>query len=74
MRAKWLAAIESVDYVIIVPFAAAVEAIECVRPNIYCKGREYADAANDVTGNIKRRCGRRAPVWGRSQLYWLRGF
>jgi len=63
MRAKWLAALAIVDYVVIVPFAAAVEAIECVRPHTYCKGREYAEAANDVTGNIGddvaavRRCG-----------------
>lgn len=63
MRAKWLAALEAIDYVVIVPFPAAVEAIECVRPHVYCKGREYADAANDVTGNIAddvatvRRCG-----------------
>jgi len=52
MRAKWLSALECVDHVVIIPFAAAVEAIECVRPHTYCKGREYADAANDVTGNI----------------------
>ncbi|MEN9633871.1 MAG: hypothetical protein RL077_2275 [Verrucomicrobiota bacterium] len=63
LRAKWLTALECVDHVVIVPFAAAVEAIECVRPHIYCKGREYAEAANDVTGNINddvatvRRCG-----------------
>ncbi len=63
MRAKWLAALECVDHVIIVPFAAAVEAIECVRPHVYCKGREYANSSNDVTGNIQddvataRRCG-----------------
>jgi cytidyltransferase-like protein len=63
MRAKWLAALVSVDHVVLVPFPAAVEAIECVRPHIYCKGREYAEAANDVTGNIHddvsttRRCG-----------------
>lgn len=52
MRSKWLGALACVDYVVIIPFAAAVEAIECVRPAIYCKGREYADASNDVTGNI----------------------
>lgn len=63
MRTKWLSALECVDHVVVIPFAAAVEAIECVRPDVYCKGREYADAANDVTGNINddvatvRRCG-----------------
>lgn len=63
MRARWLAALACVDHVVLVPFPAAVEAIECVRPHVYCKGREYADAGNDVTGNIAgdveavRRCG-----------------
>jgi len=52
MRSRWLAALACVDYVVLVPHAAAVEAIECVRPAIYCKGREYENPANDVTGNI----------------------
>jgi len=52
LRARTLAALECVDYVVLVPHAAAVEAIEAVKPAIYCKGTEYADAANDVTGNI----------------------
>ena len=52
LRAKALAALEVVDYVVVVPHAAAVEAIELVRPHIYCKGLEYQEAENDVTGNI----------------------
>ena len=52
LRSRWLAALECVDYVVVIPFPAAVEAIECVRPNFYCKGREYENQANDVTGNI----------------------
>jgi cytidyltransferase-like protein len=63
LRARWLSALACVDYVVLIPHAAAVEAIECVRPDIYCKGKEYADADHDVTGNIHgdieavRRCG-----------------
>jgi cytidyltransferase-like protein len=53
LRARSLAALGCVDYVVVVPFPAAVEAITCVRPHIYCKGREYADPENDVTGNIR---------------------
>ncbi|MFN5821137.1 MAG: hypothetical protein ACK44Y_12015, partial [Novosphingobium sp.] len=49
---RWLAALTPVDYVVVVPYPAAVEAIECVRPHFYCKGKEYANASNDVTGNI----------------------
>lgn len=52
LRARSLAALVCIDYVVIVPFPAAVEAIECVQPAIYCKGKEYADPDNDVTGNI----------------------
>jgi rfaE bifunctional protein nucleotidyltransferase chain/domain len=52
LRAKCLSALECVDYVILVPYPAAVEAIECVRPDIYCKGTEYREARSDVTGNI----------------------
>jgi cytidyltransferase-like protein len=52
LRSRWLAALGCVDYVVIIPFAAAVEAIECVRAHYYCKGREYENQANDVTGNI----------------------
>ncbi len=63
MRTRWLGALACVDYVVVIPFPAAVEAIEAVRPHVYCKGTEYADQANDVTGNIAddvstvRRCG-----------------
>jgi cytidyltransferase-like protein len=63
LRSRWLAALGCVDYVVIIPFAAAVEAIECVRADYYCKGREYENQANDVTGNIAddvaavKRCG-----------------
>ncbi len=63
LRALSLAALACVDFVVLIPHAAAVEAIETVRPHVYCKGTEYSDAANDVTGNIRddlktvERCG-----------------
>lgn len=52
LRAHSLAALGCVNHVVVVPFPAAVEAIECVRPHIYCKGKEYETPQNDVTGNI----------------------
>jgi cytidyltransferase-like protein len=52
LRSKSMAALACVDYVVVVPYAAAVEAITCVKPHIYCKGREYSDTESDVTGNI----------------------
>jgi len=63
LRTRWLAALAAVDYVVTIPFAAAVEAIECIKPHFYCKGREYENQQNDVTGNIAddvtavKRCG-----------------
>ena len=52
LRARTLAALECVDYVVLIPHTAAVEAIRLVKPYVYCKGSEYEDASNDVTGNI----------------------
>ncbi len=53
LRAKSLAALDCVDYVVAIPYPAAVEAIECVKPQVYCKGKEYEDTSTDVTGNIE---------------------
>lgn len=52
LRTKSLAALQCVDYVVVIPYSAAVEAIEQVRPHIYCKGREYENPKDDVSGNI----------------------
>ncbi|NQU38488.1 MAG: adenylyltransferase/cytidyltransferase family protein [Lentisphaerae bacterium] len=52
LRVRSLAALACVDYVVLIPFPAAVEAIECVKPSVYCKGKEYAQDTVDVTGNI----------------------
>ena len=52
LRQKSLAALESVDFVTTVPYPAAVEAIKAVRPDVYCKGIEYKNAHNDLTGNM----------------------
>ena len=53
LRSRWLSALDCVDFVVVIPFSAAVEAIECVQPDFYCKGREYENQENDVTGNIR---------------------
>jgi cytidyltransferase-like protein len=41
LRLRSLAALSCVDYVVPVPFTGAVEAIGCVRPDVYCNGKEY---------------------------------
>ncbi|WP_404421959.1 PfkB family carbohydrate kinase [Nibricoccus sp. IMCC34717] len=53
MRARWLSALACVDHVVIVPHPSAVEAIDCVKPTLYCKGHEYADPKNDLNGKIQ---------------------
>ena len=52
LRAQMLAAIECVDHVLINNSPTAVEAIKHLRPDVYAKGSEYADASSDVTGQI----------------------
>jgi len=52
LRAKSLAALAAVDLVSMVPHAAAKEAIEAVRPHVYCKGTEYQERLGDVTGKL----------------------
>ncbi|MFC1990731.1 PfkB family carbohydrate kinase [Chloroflexota bacterium] len=53
LRAESVAALECVDYVAINEWHTAVEAIKKLEPNIYCKGRDYADAKEDLTGKIR---------------------
>lgn len=52
LRTKSLASLQCVDYVVVIPFPAAKEAIEHVHPHIYCKGKEYENPEVDVSGNI----------------------
>ena len=52
MRMKFLEALEYVDYVMLSEGYTVDDIIECVEPDIYVKGEEYAKAANDITGKI----------------------
>lgn len=52
LRAETLAALDCVDYVAINEWPTAVEAIKMVHPDLYVKGPDYKDAAQDVTGMI----------------------
>ncbi len=53
MRMKVLEALECVDYVILSESYTADDIIESVEPDIYVKGEEYANAADDITGKIE---------------------
>jgi rfaE bifunctional protein nucleotidyltransferase chain/domain len=52
LRAEMLATLEYVDWVAINEAPDAVSAIECIRPSIYVKGKDYQNPEGDVTGNI----------------------
>lgn len=57
LRAEMLAALAYVDWVAINKDATAEPAIRKLRPDVYVKGPDYADAAQDVTGKINdERC------------------
>ncbi len=52
LRAETLATLMYVDYVAVSRFPTAVNAIEAVRPHVYVKGQDYAEASDDITGGI----------------------
>ena len=52
LRAEMLANLDIVDWVVINPAPTAVPVLEALRPSIYVKGSEYANAEEDVTGKI----------------------
>jgi rfaE bifunctional protein nucleotidyltransferase chain/domain len=54
LRAEMLAALEIVDYVVVVHDPSAEPILHAVKPNVYAKGGDYIDPDQDVTGKIVR--------------------
>lgn len=52
LRAQMIAAMEHVDFVAINHAPTAVDVLKAVKPDVYVKGSDYADAKEDVTGGI----------------------
>lgn len=52
LRVEAIAALKFVDYVAVNEWPAAVETIRLLRPDVYVKGPDYKDAAQDITGTI----------------------
>ena len=52
-RAESISAIKDVDYVIINNEFTSTKLILQIKPNIYCKGPDYKNKFNDITGEIK---------------------
>lgn len=53
LRCEAVSSLEDVDYVAINETPTAVNAIRSIKPNIYCKGKDYKILKNDITGEIK---------------------
>lgn len=51
-RMEAIAALACVDYVALNKWETAVETIKIVKPDLYVKGQDYKNAADDITGNI----------------------
>ena len=52
LRLEALAALESIDFVSANKWPIAVETIKIIQPDIYCKGPDYKEHKDDVTGKI----------------------
>jgi rfaE bifunctional protein nucleotidyltransferase chain/domain len=51
-RMAFLASLEFVDYVVLSEAVTVHKIVEFVQPDVYVKGQEYEQEANDITGNI----------------------
>jgi len=51
-RLEALAELESVDFVIANQWPSAEEVINIIKPNVYCKGPDYKNHSEDITGKI----------------------
>jgi len=54
MRMATLAALESVDWVVLSQDATALNAIDVIQPDVYCKGTEYRDHPDGPTERVTR--------------------
>jgi len=52
LRLEALSALESIDFLSANKWPIAVETIKTIKPDIYCKGPDYKDHKDDVTGKI----------------------
>ena len=52
LRLESLASLESVDYVFANKWPTAEDTIKIIKPDIYCKGPDYKDHLDDITGKI----------------------
>ena len=53
-RMESISALKDVDYVAPNISANALEPIKTLKPDIYCKGKDYKNTNSDITGQIKK--------------------
>ena len=54
LRMETLATIDYIDYVVLSDFSDATPCIKSIQPNLYVKGKEYANHSSDITGKIAK--------------------
>ena len=54
LRAEAIASIGVVDFVLISNDLTPLKMIGQIKPNFYCKGKDYKNKKEDITGNIKK--------------------
>jgi rfaE bifunctional protein kinase chain/domain/rfaE bifunctional protein nucleotidyltransferase chain/domain len=52
LRLEALSELESIDYVVANNWPTAIEIIKIIQPNVYCKGPDYKNHSDDLTGKI----------------------
>jgi len=52
LRLEALAALDAVDFVAANTWESAVETIKFIKPDVYCKGPDYKEHEDDITGKI----------------------
>ena len=53
LRAEFLQNISCIDYVVINNKPTAINIINQLKPDVYCKGSDYSINKNDITGEIR---------------------
>ena len=53
LRLEAIAALDVVNYVVLNTSPTAISMIQKIKPNIYCKGPDYKNHKNDISGQIK---------------------
>ena len=54
------------DHVVIVPFAGAVDAIKAIRPDVYCKGKDYERGESSTPDQLKEETDAVSSVGGKT--------